>query len=65
MNYTRGQIAAVIIGSMMFLPGLCFLAFGLEGALGDSGGLLLVALIILGIVAALAYYAFHRPPKSG
>jgi hypothetical protein len=64
MIFTRAQIIAVIIGSMMFLPGLCFLAFGLEGALGDSIGLLLTGLIILGIVAGLAYYAFHRPPKS-
>jgi hypothetical protein len=64
MIFTRGQIVALIIGSMMFLPGLCFLAFGLEGALGDMGGLLLTGLIILSIVGALAYYAFHRPPKS-
>jgi hypothetical protein len=64
MIFTRGQIIAVIIGSMMFLPGLCFLAFGFEGALGDSSGLLFTGLVILGIVGALAYYAFHRPPKS-
>jgi hypothetical protein len=64
MIFTRGQIAAIIIGSMMFLPGLCFLAFGFEGALGDEGGLLLTGLVILGIVGALAYYAFRRPPRS-
>lgn len=63
MIFTRGQIAALIVGSMMFLPGLCFLAFGFEGALGDAGGLLLIGAVILGIVGALGYYAFRRPSK--
>ena len=63
MNYTRGQIAALIIGSMMFLPGLCFLVFGIGGGFGDSS-LLLIGLAILAVVAWLAYIAFKRPPSS-
>ena len=66
MNYTRGQIAALIIGSMMFLPGLCFFVFGVGGGLNDEGGmLLLIGLGILAVVAWLAFIAFRRPPKSG
>jgi hypothetical protein len=62
MNYTRGQIAALIIGSMMFLPGLCFFTFGIGGLAGDGGILLFIGVAILGVVAWLDYIAFHQPP---
>lgn len=64
MIYTRGQIVALIIGSMMFLPGLCFFTFGIGDALGDGSLLLFIGVAILGVVAWLAYIAFHRPPPK-
>ena len=65
MTLNGKQIAALIVGSMLFLPGLCFLTFGMDGGLGDGNMLGLIGLVLLAIVGYLAWYAFRkRPPET-
>lgn len=65
MTLNGKQIAALIVGSMLFLPGLCFLAFGMDGGLGDGNMLGLIGLGMLTVVGILAWYVFgHRPPDK-
>ena len=64
MTLNGKQIAALIVGSMLFLPGLCFLAFGMDGGLGDGNMLGLIGLVLLTVVGILAWYVFWRRPPD-
>jgi len=70
---TGGQIASLIFGLILLLPGGCFLIFGV-GMLTDSGGyasvgppLLFVAFLILAVATLCLWIAFRRrnPPPPG
>lgn len=65
-----GQIAALIFGIILLIPGGCFTVFGI-GFLGDSSAynmgppLLIIGLLILAFAAFLGWVAFHkRPPPQ-
>ncbi len=68
-----GQIASLIFGLILLLPGGCFLFFG-GGMLFDGGEyssvgppLLLIAFLILGVATLCLWIAFRRrnPPSPG
>jgi membrane protein implicated in regulation of membrane protease activity len=63
---TGGQIASLIFGLILLLPGGCFLFFG-GGMLFDGGEyssvgppLLLIAFLILGVATLCLWIAFRR-----
>ena len=66
-----GQIAALVFAVILLIPGGCFTVFGI-GMLGDPGAyglgppLLIIGLVILALVAFLAWVAFHKrkPPAA-
>jgi len=64
---TGGQIAALIFGLLLLVPGGCFLFFGI-GLMGEphmSDGatvMLIVGLAILGLMGFLFRVAFRKPP---
>lgn len=60
---TGAQIAALIVGSMMFLPGLCFFAFGIGMFDQDGSTLLAIGVAILLAVFFLGRFAFRKPPS--
>jgi hypothetical protein len=61
-----GQIAALIFGVILLIPGGCFTVFGI-GMMGDPQSynlgppLLIIGLIILSFVGFLGWVAFHKP----
>jgi len=65
-----GQIAALVFGVILLIPGGCFTVFGI-GMLGDPQSynlgppLLIIGLVILAFVAFLGWVAFHKrkPPQ--
>lgn len=67
-----GQIAALVFGVILLIPGGCFTVFGI-GMLGDPQSynlgppLLITGLVILAFVAFLGWVAFHKrnPPPTG
>ena len=65
-----GQIAALIFGVILLIPGGCFTVFGI-GFLGDPTAygmgppLLIIGLLILAFVGFLGWIAFRkRPPPQ-
>jgi hypothetical protein len=66
-----GQIAALVFGVILLIPGGCFTVFGI-GFLGDATAdgmgppLLIIGLLILGFAAFLGWVAFHKrkPPQA-
>lgn len=63
---TGGQIASLIFGIILLLPGGCFLFFGVGmtadgGEFSDAGPpLLLIAFLILGLAILCLWIAFRR-----
>ena len=66
---TGGQIAALIFGLLLLLPGGCFvfLGFTMMSESTDFGTMMLVVgLIILAVMGLLFWLAFRkRPPSPG
>jgi len=66
------QIAALIFGALLLLPGGCFLLFGLGLASDNSDNLsglgwimILIAAAILSVMGLLFWFAFRkRPPLA-
>ena len=65
-----GQIAALVFGVILLIPGGCFTVLGI-GFLGDSTAygmgppLLIVGLVILAFVGFLGWVAFHKRKPPG